>query len=141
MPPLIGYAAASGTLNWERGSCLRFCSSGSSRISTRSPGCIARITSAPAPYAASGGAGWRIHRSPDFVCYSLILIPISLVPKFLSMAGNLYLAGALVLGLLFPVRGRAVMFDRLVSKRTVFLLASVVYCRFSYGLMLLDRPA
>jgi len=44
--------------------------------------------------------------------YSLILIPISLVPKFLSMAGNLYLAGALVLGLLFLYAGVRVMFDR-----------------------------
>ena len=47
MPPLIGYAAASGRLNFEAGASLtRSCFSGNSRTSTPSPGCTAKTTRA-----------------------------------------------------------------------------------------------
>jgi protoheme IX farnesyltransferase len=73
--------------------------------------------------------------------FSLALIPISLVPKFLSMAGNVYLFGALALGLLFLYAGVRVSFDRTRQQARRVLLASVVYLPVLYSLMLLDRPA
>ena len=57
------------------------------------------------------------------------------------MTGNLYLAGALALGLLFLYAGVRVSFDRTRQQARRVLLASVIYLPVLYGLMLFDRPA
>jgi protoheme IX farnesyltransferase len=141
MPPLIGYAAASGTLTWD--AWILFA--------------ILFIWQFPHFYAIAWmyredyeRAGIRMLPvvEPDgestarrILLYSLILIPISLVPKFLAMTGNLYLVGALALGLLFLYAGVRVSFDRTRQQARRVLLASVVYLPILYGLMLFDRPA
>jgi protoheme IX farnesyltransferase len=141
MPPLIGYAAASGTLTWD--AWILFA--------------ILLIWQFPHFYAIAWmyredyeRAGIRMLPvvEPDgestarrILMYSLILIPISMVPKFLAMTGNLYLAGALALGLLFLYAGVRVSFDRTRQQARRVLLASVIYLPVLYGLMLLDRPA
>jgi heme o synthase len=141
MPPLIGYAAASGTLTWD--AWILFA--------------ILFVWQFPHFYAIAWmyredyeRAGIRMLPvvEPDgestarrILLYSLILIPISMVPKFLSMTGNLYLAGALALGLLFLYAGVRVSFDRSRQQARRVLLASVVYLPILYGLMLFDRPA
>jgi len=141
MPPLIGYAAASGTLTWD--AWILFA--------------ILFIWQFPHFYAIAWmyredyeRAGIRMLPvvEPDgestarrILLYSLILIPISMVPKFLAMAGNLYLAGALALGLLFLYAGVRVSFDRTRQQARRVLVASVIYLPVLYGLMLLDRPA
>ncbi len=141
MPPLIGYAAASGTLTWD--AWILFA--------------ILFFWQFPHFYAIAWmyredyeRAGIRMLPvvEPDgestarrILLYSLILIPISMVPKFLSMTGNLYLAGALALGLLFLYAAVRVSFDRTRQQARRVLLASVVYLPILYGLMLLDRPA
>jgi protoheme IX farnesyltransferase len=140
MPPLIGFAAASGTLTWD--AWILFA--------------ILFIWQFPHFYAIAWmyredyeRAGIRMLPvvEPDgestarrILLYSLILIPISLVPKFLSMTGNLYLAGAIALGLLFLYAGVRVSFDRTRQQARRVLLASVVYLPVLYGLMLFDRP-
>ena len=43
----------------------------------------------------------------QIVLYGLALIPVSLAPSLLGMSGRIYLAGALLLGLVVPVLGRA----------------------------------
>ncbi len=141
MPPLIGFAAASGTLTWD--AWILFA--------------ILFLWQFPHFYAIAWmyredyeRAGIRMLPvvEPDgestarrILIYSLILIPISMVPKFLSMTGNLYLAGALALGLLFLYAGVRVSFDRTRQQARRVLLASVIYLPVLYGLMLLDRPA
>jgi heme o synthase len=141
MPPLIGYAAASGTLTWD--AWILFA--------------ILFFWQFPHFYAIAWmyredyeRAGIRMLPvvEPDgestarrILLFSLILIPISMVPKFLSMTGNLYLAGALALGLLFLYAGVRVSFDRTRQQARRVLLASVVYLPILYGLMLFDRPA
>ncbi len=47
VPPLIGWAAARGDIGLEAWVLLRFCSFGSFRTSSPSPGCIAKTTAAP----------------------------------------------------------------------------------------------
>jgi len=47
-PPLIGWAAATGSLSWEAWILYAIVSSGNSRTSWRSSGCIAATTTAPA---------------------------------------------------------------------------------------------
>ena len=107
MPPLIGYAAASWHAHWD--AWILFA--------------ILFFWQFPHFYAIAWmyredyeRAGIRMLPvvEPDgestarrILLYSLILIPISLVPKYLAMTGNLYLIGALALGLLFSVRRRA----------------------------------
>jgi heme o synthase len=141
MPPLIGYAAASGTLTAE--AWVLFA--------------ILFLWQFPHFYAIAWmyredyeRAGIRMLPvvEPDgestarqILLYSLALIPISLMPKFLAMTGNLYLFGAMLLGMFFLYAGWKVMFTRTRQQARTVLLTSVVYLPVLYGLMLLDRPA
>ncbi len=141
MPPLIGYAAASGTLTWE--AWILFA--------------ILFLWQFPHFYAIAWmyredyeRAGIRMlpvvepngeSTARRILLFSLVLIPISLIPKFLSMTGNLYLFGALAIGLLFLYAGLRVSFDRTRQRARSVLLASVVYLPVLYGLMLFSRPA
>jgi len=141
MPPLIGYAAASGTLRWD--AWILFA--------------ILFLWQFPHFYAIAWmyredyeRAGIRMLPvvEPDgestarrILWFSLALIPISLVPKFLSMTGNLYLVGAAAMGLLFLYAGLRISFDRTRQQARRVLLASVVYLPVLYGLMLFDHAA
>ncbi len=141
MPPLIGFAAASGTLNWE--AAVLFA--------------ILFLWQFPHFYAIAWmyredyeRAGIRMLPvvEPDgestarrILWFSLALIPISLIPKYLAMAGNLYLFGALALGLAFLYAGVRVSFDRTRLRARRVLLASVVYLPVLYGLLVFDRVA
>ena len=140
MPPLIGYAAASGTLTWEAWALFA----------------ILFIWQFPHFYAIAwmyredyARAGIRMLPvvEPDgastarqILIYMLVLLPISLLPKFLSMVGNFYLFGACALGLLFLWSGVRISLDRSRPRARAVLLSSVVYLPVLYGLMLLDRP-
>src|SRR5580698_946593 len=141
MPPLIGYAAASGKLTWE--AWILFA--------------ILFLWQFPHFYAIAWmyredyeRAGIRMLPvvEPDgestarrILWFSLALIPISLVPKFLAMTGNVYLIGAAVMGLLFLYAGLRITFDRTRQQARRVLLASVVYLPVLYGLMLFDHAA
>jgi protoheme IX farnesyltransferase len=141
MPPLIGYAAASGTLNLE--AWILFA--------------ILFLWQFPHFYAIAWmyredyeRAGIRMLPvvEPDgestargILWCSLALIPISLVPKFLSMTGNVYLVGALAIGLPFLYAGMRIRFHRTRQQARRVLLASVLYLPVLYSLMLFDRAA
>lgn len=141
MPPLIGYAAASGTLTWD--AWILFA--------------ILFLWQFPHFYAIAWmyredyeRAGIRMLPvvEPDgestarrILWFSVALIPISLVPKFLSMTGNVYLIGAAAMGLLFLYAGLRITFDRTRQQARRVLLASVVYLPVLYGLMLFDHAA
>jgi protoheme IX farnesyltransferase len=75
--------------------------------------------------------------------YSVVLIPVSLAPVFLGMAGRIYLGGALVLGLLFLYSSaRLATLHLPVSDRTSKLRArqllqsSVIYLPLLFILMM-----
>jgi protoheme IX farnesyltransferase len=78
----------------------------------------------------------------QILLYSAILIPISLLPKWMGMAGSIYMAGAIGLGLVFLYSGVRVSLDRSKLRARKVLLASVAYLPLLYGLMVLDpiRP-
>jgi protoheme IX farnesyltransferase len=73
------------------------------------------------------------------VLYSLALLPISLLPKFLGMTGNVYLIGAALMGLVFLYTGFRILNDRTRQCARNVLLGSVVYLPALYALMLFDR--
>ena len=74
----------------------------------------------------------------QILIYSVLLIPISLLPRWLGMAGEVYLIGALALGLCFLYSGVRVSLDRTKLRARNVLLTSVVYLPVLYALMVLD---
>ena len=71
--------------------------------------------------------------------FSVALLPISLLPKFVAMAGNYYLGGALILGAIYIYASLRSVQDCSVIRARQVLLASVLYLPFLYGLLVLDR--
>lgn len=139
MPPLIGYAASAGSLDWAAAALFT----------------ILFVWQFPHFYAIAwmyredyGRAGIRMLPvvEPDggstarrILAFLFVLIPVSLAPTLLGMTGFVYLAGALALGLYFLNSGWKVFRDRSLPHARGVLLASVVYLPVLYGLMLLDR--
>jgi protoheme IX farnesyltransferase len=69
---------------------------------------------------------------------SLVLIPVSLVPRYLGMSGNLYLIGAMLLGIAYFYSGVQVARNLTRQGARKVLLASIVYLPVLYGLMVAD---
>jgi protoheme IX farnesyltransferase len=138
MPPLIGYAAAANVLRPE----------------AYVLGAILFLWQFPHFYAIAwmyredySRAGIRMLPvvEPDgestarqILLYSVLLIPISLLPKWMGMTGSIYMVGALALGLGFLYSGIRVSMDRTKARARRVLLASVVYLPVLYVLMVLD---
>ena len=70
--------------------------------------------------------------------YSALLIPISLLPRWLGMTGTVYTLGAIVLGLLFLYSGIRMTLDRSKLRAKNVLLSSVIYLPVLYCLMVFD---
>ena len=75
----------------------------------------------------------------QMVLYGVALIPVSLAPAVLGLAGRSYFAGALVLGVLYAALGVAFALDRSDVKARRVLLASVIYLPAVLGVLALDR--
>jgi protoheme IX farnesyltransferase len=140
MPPLIGFAAACGTLT--SGAWILYA--------------ILFLWQFPHFYAIAwiyredyARAGIRMLPvvEPDgvstarrIVVLSAALIPLSIVPSLLGMAGTWYLVGSIVLGLAMLAAGwRASQHLSRLAARHV-LLASVIYLPLLYGFLVFDRP-
>jgi protoheme IX farnesyltransferase len=138
IPPLIGFAAAANTLTpeaWALFGILFF---------WQFPHFYAIAWMYREDYSRAGIQMLPVVE-PDgestarqILIYSLLLIPISLLPKWLGMTGSLYMAGALVMGILFLYAGIRVTLDRTRVRARRVLLASVLYLPILYGLMVLD---
>ena len=77
----------------------------------------------------------------QIVIYCALLLPVSLVPTWLGATGTIYFVGTLLLGiafLFFAVR-TALIKTKLEARR--LLQASVFYLPLVYGLMLLDKTS
>ncbi len=141
MPPLIGFAAASGTLTWDAWVLFAIL------FLWQFPHFYAIAWMYKEDYARAGIRMLPVVE-PDgkstarrILLYSMALIPISMMPKFFAMAGNVYLYGALALGLAFLYYGLRIRTDRTRQQARRVLLASVVYLPALFSLMLFDRPA
>jgi len=73
--------------------------------------------------------------------YNLALIPVSLTPTLLGLAGGIYFFGALLLGVLFLACGVAMALDRGRRSARRLLLASVTYLPILLVLLVFDRAA
>lgn len=139
MPPLIGFAAAANALTWDAWALYA----------------ILFLWQFPHFYAIAWmyrddyqKAGIRMLPvvEPDgastarqILIASVVLIPVSLLPAYLSMAGIWYSIGAVAMGLFFLRAGLRVAKERTILNARGVLLASVVYLPVLYGLMLIDR--
>ena len=139
MPPLIGYAAASGGL--DAGALALFL--------------ILFVWQFPHFYAiawmyredyARGGIRMLPVIEPDgestarrIVACSILLIPISLVPRLLGMTGSIYAASAIAAGLVFLYFGVRLARERSLAGARHVLVASVLYLPVVLAVMVLDR--
>ena len=71
--------------------------------------------------------------------FSAILVPVSMLPGFLGIAGPLYLTGALLLGGGFLACGVWAARERSSARAKVVLHVSVLYLPLMYALLALDR--
>ena len=140
MPPVIGYAAAAGTITRE--SWVLF----AILFLWQFPHFYSIAWMYKEDYARAGIRMLPVVE-PDcrstarqIVLYGIALIPVSLVPALLGMSGRIYLAGALLLGLWFLYSGVRVALERTLLRARNVLVTSVLYLPLIYGLMLLDRP-
>lgn len=139
MPPLIGFAAASGTLNWDAWILYAIL------FLWQFPHFYAIAWMYRADYERAGIRMLPVVE-PDgestarrMLYFSAALLPISVLPKFFAMAGNFYLAGALILGIVYVYASLRSVVDCSVRRARQVLLASVLYLPFLYGLLVLDR--
>ena len=139
MPPLIGYAAARGELNAE--AWILFA--------------ILFLWQFPHFYAIAwmykddyARAGIRMLPVIDetgestvrqILITAVLLLPVSLAPRYLGMSGNFYLGGAALLSLYYLYTGWRIRHDRTREQARRVLLASIVYLPLLYALMVVDR--
>ncbi len=140
MPPMIGFAAASGSITaeaWVLFAILflwqfpHFYS-----IAWMYRDDYARAGIRMLPVVKPDGR----RTAAEIVVYGLALIPVSMIPTMLGMSGRIYLIGALAAGLFFLYSGVRVARERTILRARYVLLVSVFYLPIIYGLMLLDRP-
>jgi protoheme IX farnesyltransferase len=75
----------------------------------------------------------------QIVLYTVMLLPVSLLPTLLGTAGKVYFGGAIVLGLLFLYFSLRAAFSKSRQAARQLLLASVIYLPLLFILMVLDR--
>ena len=75
----------------------------------------------------------------QIIAHSLVLVPVSLVPSVLGIAGPVYFYGTLALGLLLLAVALPIALDGSTRSARRLLLASVVYLPILLGLLAFDR--
>ena len=139
LPPLMGWTAARGEINLEGWSLFAIL------FFWQLPHFLAIAWMYRDDYAKAGFAMLPVfdtdgqRTAGQTVSHTLGLLPISLCPFLLKLAGVVYLAGALVLGLAFL--WQAVQFSRELSAQRARQLfyASILYLPLLLGLMVLDK--
>jgi len=138
MPPLIGFAAAAGTLTsqaWVLYAIL---------FLWQFPHFLSIAWIYREDYARGGIAMLPVVRpegeemARQILYSSFLLIPVSLVPGLLATSGRIYLAAALVLGLIYFGAAARAARQRTTAHARQLLLASVAYLPLLYMFMLLD---
>jgi len=138
-PPLIGWAAASGSLSVEAWILY------SMLFLWQFPHFMAIAWMYREDYDR---AGYQVlppnknrHRFVAFqsVIPALLLVPISLIPALLGDEGRIYLVGAGLLGLTFAHYATRLALNRSNLIARQLLLASIIYLPSVFLLMLLDR--
>ncbi|HKO42586.1 MAG TPA: heme o synthase [Pyrinomonadaceae bacterium] len=75
----------------------------------------------------------------QIVVYTVLLLPVSLLPAALGTSGKIYLVGAVVLGLLFLYSSIRAAMSKSRQEAKRLLLASVIYLPLLFILMVVNR--
>lgn len=75
----------------------------------------------------------------QIVVYTLLLLPVSLMPTLLGISGKVYFVGAIILGLLFLYSSVRAALSKSRQEARRLLLASVIYLPLLFILMVVDR--
>lgn len=75
----------------------------------------------------------------QIILYSLMLLPVSLLPTLLGISGKVYFVAAVVLGLLFLASSIRAALSKSNQHARQLLLASVLYLPLLFGVMVLNR--
>ncbi|MDT5156511.1 MAG: heme o synthase [Acidobacteriota bacterium] len=139
MPPLMGWTAATGQAGMEAWALFAIL------FAWQFPHFLAIAWMYREDYARAGILMLPVVEpdgrltSQQIVIWSLLLIPISLLPTILGTTGAVYFYGAFLLGLLFLGTSihAALVHSRQGARR--LLLASVLYLPVLFGLMVLNK--
>jgi protoheme IX farnesyltransferase len=75
----------------------------------------------------------------QIIAYSLMLVPVSLLPTVLGISGKVYLVAAALLSLLFLASSVRAALSKSNKDARQLLLASVLYLPLLFGVMVLNR--
>jgi protoheme IX farnesyltransferase len=140
MPPLIGFAAARGHLTLEAWVLFGIL------FLWQFPHFHAIAWIYREDYKRAGikmlavvrphGAGLTV----EILAALLLLLPITLAPTFLHMAGKVYFVAAFILDLAFLYFGLRLTRQRNVQRARTLLLASVIYIPILFAFLVFDNP-
>jgi protoheme IX farnesyltransferase len=74
----------------------------------------------------------------QIVMYTVMLLPVSLLPTVLGISGRVYFYGAILLGLLFLLSSISAALSKSRQQARRLLLASVLYLPLLFGLMVIN---
>jgi len=139
VPPLIGWAAARGTIGLEAWVLFAIL------FLWQFPHFLAIAWMYREDYSRAGILMLPVVE-PDgrvtaqqIVVYTVLLLPVSLIPAVLGISGKVYLYGAIVLGLLFLYSSVRAALSKSRQEARRLLLASVIYLPLLFILMVLNR--
>lgn len=75
----------------------------------------------------------------QIIAYTLMLLPVSLIPTWIGISGKIYFYGAIFLGLLFLYSSITAALSKSRQQARRLLLASVLYLPLLFGLMVLNQ--
>jgi protoheme IX farnesyltransferase len=139
MPPLIGWAAASNNVTagaWELFAIL---------FLWQFPHFLAIAWMYREDYARAGIVMLPVVEPEgritgrQIVAYTVMLLPVSLLPVLSGISGMVYFYGAIALGLLFLYSSLSAAISKSRQHARRLLLASVIYLPLLFGLMVLNQ--
>ena len=139
VPPLLGWAAAAGHVGLEALALFAIL------FAWQFPHFLAIAWMYREDYARAGILMLPVVEpegsttAHQIVIWTLLLVPVSLFPVALGIAGAAYFCGALLLGLLFLASSVAAAATRSRAGARRVLLASVLYLPVLFGLMVINR--
>jgi protoheme IX farnesyltransferase len=139
LPPVIGWAAARGSLSFEAWVLFAIV------FLWQMPHFLAIAWMCRDDYARAGFPMLPViepdgrSTAAQIVLYGAVLVPVSLLPAALGRTGHAYVAAALVLGVLFLALGLGFARRREDDAARRLFLGSVAYLPLLWTAMLLDR--
>ncbi|MBA3765760.1 MAG: protoheme IX farnesyltransferase [Acidobacteria bacterium] len=139
MPPVLGWTAARGTLGMEAWVLFAIL------LLWQFPHFLAIAWMYKEDYERAGIVMLPVVEpegritGQQIVIYTLLLLPVSLLPTALGISGAIYFYGAIVLGVVFLYYSICAAISKSRQQARRLLLASVIYLPLLFALMVLNR--